>query len=106
MLESRLCRLFVSRLQHEHGILSDRFSGFVEMGQGSDDGAGSHFICNGSVARSAGREYPLVSVMEKQRKAPSVIHDRDSNDDENKRRDPMSVAIAGQPTSRELKDVT
>ena len=59
MLESRLCRLPVSGLQHQHGVLANRLARSIAVGQAPDDGAGADFLRNGGIAGCKSGQYSL-----------------------------------------------
>src|SRR5579871_2233410 len=55
-LAAGICRLFVSGVQYQHGLLADGRSGVVAVGEADDDGAGVHLADDGGVDCGAGGE--------------------------------------------------
>ncbi len=56
---ARICRLSLSRLQHQHRFFADGRASALTLGQASDDGAIHHFAGNHCAARRTRREYSL-----------------------------------------------
>ncbi len=59
-MDADICRLSVSRLQYQHGVLANRHAGPHTMGQDPDDVSGEHLVNRARVARGSRRQHSVT----------------------------------------------